>query len=148
MAGLLSAAGLSFRLRSALDKQQEPLAAGEVLLVDTVGELLNLYAVSDLVFVGGSLVPTGGHNLLEPAALGVPVLFGPHMDNFREITALVLGFGAGIQVRDGDELKERLVALLDDAPTRQRMGESGARLIEENSGSAAKHLGVIEQFAK
>lgn len=94
VAGLLAAAGISYRFRSALHENEGALAAGEVLLVDTVGELLNLYAVSDLVFVGGSLVPTGGHNVLEPAALSVPVIFGPHMDNFREISALVLAGGA------------------------------------------------------
>lgn len=146
VAGLLAAAGGSYRLRSALHENEGALAAGEVLLVDTVGELLNLYAVSDVVYVGGSLVPTGGHNVLEPAALSVPVIFGPHMDNFREISALVLSGGAGIQVADGDELAEQLQALLKDSDRRRQMGTRGAKLIGENSGSADLHCTVIERF--
>ncbi len=146
VAGLLAGAGLSFALRSVLAGRQQRFAAGEVLLVDTVGELLKLYAVSDVVFVGGSLVPTGGHNVLEPASLRVPVLFGPHMNNFREIAALVLSSGAGIQMRDGEELTALLGSLLDDPAKRRTMGEAGARLLEENSGSTARHLAIIERF--
>ncbi|GAB7027906.1 3-deoxy-D-manno-octulosonic acid transferase [Geotalea toluenoxydans] len=148
VAGLLAAAGISYRFRSALHENEGALAAGEVLLVDTVGELLNLYAVSDLVFVGGSLVPTGGHNVLEPAALSVPVIFGPHMDNFREISALVLAGGAGIRVADGDELAAQLQALLKDSGRRRQMGACGAMLIAENSGSADLHCTVIERFIR
>ncbi|ACM20460.1 CMP-3-deoxy-D-manno-octulosonate--lipid A tetraacyldisaccharide 3-deoxy-D-manno-octulosonate transferase [Geotalea daltonii FRC-32] len=145
VAGLLAAAGISYRFRSALHENEGALAAGEVLLVDTIGELLNLYAVSDVVFVGGSLVPTGGHNVLEPAALSVPVIFGPHMDNFREISALVLAGRAGIRVADGDELAAQLQALLKDNDRRRQMGTCGAKLIAENSGSADLHCAVIQE---
>lgn len=144
VAALLAAAGLPFGLRSSLE-DKECFAPGEVLLVDTVGELINLYAISDVVFVGGSLVATGGHNVLEPAALSVPVLFGPCMDNFREISALVLAAGAGIQVSDGADLADRLIFLLDDGAARTAMGARGAQLIEDNSGSAQRHLRVVEQ---
>jgi 3-deoxy-D-manno-octulosonic-acid transferase len=146
VAGLLAGAGLSCTLRSTLAGRSRQFAAGEVLLVDTVGELLNLYAVSDVVFVGGSLVPTGGHNVLEPAALRVPVIFGPHMDNFREIAALVLASRAGIRAADGEELAVLTCALLDDDKKRLEMGANGARLIEENSGSTTRHLAVIARF--
>ncbi len=97
VAALLEQSGLTFRLRSQLASQPEEFSCGQVLLVDTVGELMQFYALSDLVFMGGSLVPTGGHNLLEPASVGVPSVFGPHMTNFREITALVLSFEAGFR---------------------------------------------------
>ena len=134
---------MPFTLRSQLAGRSESFRTGEVLLVDSVGELLRLYAVSDVVFVGGSLVPTGGHNILEPASLRVPVLFGPHMSNFREAAALVLSYGCGMQVQDGEELATVLDALLMDSERRRAMGESGTRLMEENSGSTLLHLDAI-----
>ena len=146
VAELLGRAGCPFTRRSALDARHEPFASGEVLLLDTVGELLNVYAVSDLVFVGGSLVPNGGHNVLEPAALRVPVLFGPHMNNFKEIAALLTEFGAGVQVADGRELTAMLGSLLDDEAKRLEMGNNGARLLAENSGSTERHMAIIERF--
>ena len=101
VAGLLEKGGVPFLRRTALATADNPLfSGGAVLLVDTVGELMDIYALSDLAFVGGSLVATGGHNLLEPASVGVPSIFGPHMANFREIAALVLKYRAGIQVDD------------------------------------------------
>ncbi|HEX9022480.1 MAG TPA: 3-deoxy-D-manno-octulosonic acid transferase, partial [Geobacteraceae bacterium] len=84
VAGIIENFGMKYTLRSALDRRTEEFRPGEVLLVDTVGELMRFYAIADQVFVGGSLVATGGHNILEPASLGVSVLFGPHMHNFRE----------------------------------------------------------------
>jgi 3-deoxy-D-manno-octulosonic-acid transferase len=147
VAELLRREGMRFTLRSQLDKREAPFASGEVLLVDTIGELMKLYALAAVVFVGGSLVPTGGHNVLEPASLGVPVLFGPHMGNFREIAALILGCSGGVQVGSGAELTATLVTLLDDSPRRDAMGRSGARLLEENSGSTERHLAVIARFA-
>jgi 3-deoxy-D-manno-octulosonic-acid transferase len=119
-----------------------------VLLVDGVGELMSFYALSDLVFVGGSLVPTGGHNILEPASLGIPVLFGPYMNNFREITALVLEAEAGIQVRDGGELLPVVKGLLDDADRRSALGDNGLRLMERLGGSTARHMDVIDRVLR
>ncbi|WP_306533211.1 3-deoxy-D-manno-octulosonic acid transferase [Geobacter sp.] len=140
---LLEGKGIPFVRRSALDGAQE-LEAGSVLLVDTIGELMNLYALSDVVFVGGSLVPVGGHNLLEPSSVGVPVLFGPHMHNFREITTLVLAAGAGEQVEDRTGLEAALRRLLEDESARRAMGENGSRLMAEQGGAAARHLEIIE----
>ena len=105
VAELLRREGIPCTLRSGLDKRQSLFRSGEVLLVDTIGELMRFYTISDLVFVGGSMVPVGGHNILEPASLSKPVLFGPHMSNFREITAMILKFGGGVQVADGRELE-------------------------------------------
>lgn len=142
---ILEGRGLSFVRRSGLDGAPAP-SAGGVLLVDTIGELMNLYALSDVVFVGGSLVPVGGHNLLEPASVGAPVLFGPHMHNFREIAALMLAAGAGEQVNDRHGLEAALGRLLADEVARLAMGESGARLMAEQGGAAARHLEIIGRF--
>lgn len=146
VAGLLEKAGLAYIRRSRLEADSTLLVAGEVLLVDTIGELMRLYAVSDLVFVGGSLVPVGGHNLLEPASLGVPVVFGPYMENFREISRLVLAGEAGVQVTGGKTFGAAMATLLQDAAGRRAMGERGRRVVEENGGATERHLAVIDRL--
>src|SRR5262249_59512776 len=83
----------------------------DVILLDTVGELAALYAVADVIFVGGSLVPVGGHNVIEPALHAKPVVFGPHMGNFRDAAALLLRAGAGIQLGSAAELAPTLRTL-------------------------------------
>lgn len=148
VAGLIARHGLSYRLRSSLGEQGETLSEGEVLLVDTVGDLLALYAVSDLVFVGGSLVPVGGHNLLEPASLGVPSLFGPHMTNFREIAAMSIASGSARQVADAEGLAREATALFLDAEGRRLMGENGRRLIAEQGGATVLNMAVIDRLLR
>jgi 3-deoxy-D-manno-octulosonic-acid transferase len=143
LAELLVREGVTFTLRSQLTSRTDDFCAGEVLLVDTVGELVRLYAASDLVFVGGSLVPTGGHNILEPASLRIPVLFGPHMSNFREAASLLLACGGGMEVANGEELATVIADLLKNDSKRSAMGESSARLMDENSGSVQLHLRVV-----
>jgi 3-deoxy-D-manno-octulosonic-acid transferase len=143
VAELLGRFGIPFARRSSLDERTATFAAGEALLVDTVGELMDLYSVSDLVFVGGSLVPVGGHNILEPASLAVPVLFGPHMNNFREIASRMLGCGGGRRVDDAAMLKEAIRHLLDDEAGRREMGENGVNLLREHSGSTERHMEII-----
>lgn len=145
---LLKRQGIPFSLRSALESRDEDFRGGEVLLVDRVGELMKIYSLSDLVFVGGSLVPTGGHNVLEPASLGVPVVFGPHMSNFREIAAMVLVSGGGIQVQDGTELTSVLTGLLADEGRRISMGHQGLAIMDENRGSTDRHMEVIASLVK
>ena len=145
---ILRSSGLPFTLRSMLDSRDGPFRAGEVLLVDAVGEMMGFYAISDLVFVGGSFVPIGGHNILEPASLGVPVLFGPHMHNFRESAALVLAYGGGFQVKDGEELTAVLQLLLDDPEKRLATGQNGMRLLLENSGATKMQMEVIRKLVK
>jgi 3-deoxy-D-manno-octulosonic-acid transferase len=148
VAALLKREQVACTLRSGLNGRTSLLSPGEVLLVDTVGELTKFYAVSDIVFVGGSLVPTGGHNILEPASFRVPVIFGPHMSNFREAAEFILACGGGLRIEDGDELAAVLARLLDDPAKRCAMGENGARLLEENSGSTGLHVKVVERFLK
>jgi 3-deoxy-D-manno-octulosonic-acid transferase len=115
-------------------------AQTQVLLGDTMGELLFLYALADIAFVGGSLVATGGHNPLEPAALALPVLMGPHVFNFLEISAMLREAGALQQVDDADGLAgavRRLVELPQDA---QRMGEAGRAVMRANQGALQRLL--------
>lgn len=146
VAGMIADHGLSCRLRSALSGDEELFSPGEVLLVDTVGELLSIYAMSEVVFVGGSLVPVGGHNLLEPASVGKPALFGPHMGNFREIAALTASYGAARQVSGGEDLAAALHELMADEGLRTAMGENGLRLVMEQGGATVLNMGVIKKL--
>jgi 3-deoxy-D-manno-octulosonic-acid transferase len=145
VASLLQRSGISFRRRTSLTGSEE-FQRGEVLLVDTVGEMMNLYAISDVAFVGGSLVPTGGHNLLEPASLGVPSVFGPHMSNFREIAELVLQYGAGVQVDSPEGLAETCRTLISSAELRRVLGLNGLKLMRDNGGATERHLEIIGRY--
>jgi 3-deoxy-D-manno-octulosonic-acid transferase len=115
-----------------------------VLLVDTLGELMSFYAAADVAFVGGSLVPIGGHNLLEPASLGVPILVGPDNSSGAEIARLLIARGAAEVVSDAATLAERLDALLAQPALRQRMGAAGREAVEDNRGALDKLLELIE----
>jgi 3-deoxy-D-manno-octulosonic-acid transferase len=115
-----------------------------VLLVDTVGELAALYASADVAFVGGSLAAIGGHNLLEPAALGLPVLTGPSFFNSKEIAQLLLDRGAALQVDNAQDLAAVLTRLLDDPKERQRIGNIGKEIVAANRGSVERLLALIE----
>ncbi|WP_224984997.1 3-deoxy-D-manno-octulosonic acid transferase [Geomonas agri] len=140
---LVKKEGFPFRFRSAL-KDSERLVAGGILLLDTVGELAGLYRACDLVFVGGSLVPTGGHNPLEPAACMVPVLFGPHMENFREIEGLFLKHGGPeVQVADAQGLTTALLRLAADPSGREEAGRRAAGILLESAGATERHLDVM-----
>jgi len=141
VADLLSRRGVRFERRSSGNAVRPDC---EVLLVDTVGELAALYASVDVAFVGGSLVPVGGHNLLEPAALGVPVITGPYQSSGKEIAQLLLQEGAALQVADAPQLTEALRQLFADAARRSRMGASGRHVVDVNRGSVARLLEFIE----
>jgi 3-deoxy-D-manno-octulosonic-acid transferase len=141
VAQLLRSRGLRFTRRSA---GGAPDAATQVVLVDTVGELAALYASADVAFVGGSLVPIGGHNLLEPAALGLPVLTGPYYSNSRDIARLLLDRGAALEVADARALERALARLLADPEERRRRGASGRDIVEANRGSVARLLALME----
>ncbi len=146
VAELLLARGVSFVLRSELDDYPRDLASGMVLLVDSMGEMVRFYSASDVVFVGGSLVPVGGHNILEAARVGKPVLFGPHMENSRDIVKLILAAGAGEQVAGVDELAQRVQFLLSNSAFRTQMGQRGARVLEQHSGATRRTLEIIGRF--
>jgi 3-deoxy-D-manno-octulosonic-acid transferase len=145
VAELLARRGVRFARRSS--GSAVPAADGsEVLLVDTVGELALLYASADVAFVGGSLVPIGGHNLLEPAALGLPVLTGPFQFNSREIAMLLLRRGAVLEVSDARDLAAALRRLFDDPTERQRIGAIGREIVASNRGSVARLLALMEPW--
>ncbi len=146
VAELLSSAGIPFALRSELEHARDLPEHCQVLLVDTVGELKDFYAIAEVVFVGGSLVPTGGHNILEPSCLGKPVLFGPHMFNFQEISQLVLDAGGGYMVADIRELRQLLEQLRHDRNLRQKMGQAGQQLISRNVGATKLTMTKIEEL--
>jgi 3-deoxy-D-manno-octulosonic-acid transferase len=141
VADLIGRRGLRFERRST----GNPLRAdSQVLLVDTVGELSMLYGAVDVAFVGGSLVPIGGHNLLEPAAMGLPVLTGPYQSNAREIARQLLLEGGALQVDDAQQLARVLKELFADAERRVRVGARGRRVIEVNRGSVARLMEWLE----
>ncbi|WAE52195.1 lipid IV(A) 3-deoxy-D-manno-octulosonic acid transferase [Stutzerimonas frequens] len=119
----------------------EAVGAGtQVLVGDTMGELLFLYALADVAFVGGSLVPNGGHNLLEPAALGKPVLSGPHLFNFLEISAQLRDAGALREVQDAGQLADAVGELWRDPAVAQRMRDAGLGVIKANQGALQRLL--------
>ncbi len=119
------------------------IAEAEILLLDSLGELLDFYAGSDVAFVGGSLVPIGGHNLLEPAALGLPILTGPNTSNSAEVARLLIERGAAEVIRNPQELADKVAALLADPATRARMGEQGRAFVDANKGALQKLLGLV-----
>ncbi|HSE44075.1 MAG TPA: 3-deoxy-D-manno-octulosonic acid transferase [Gemmatimonadales bacterium] len=146
VAALLEGAGLPYRRRSSLDGWNGEFAPGEVLLVDGVGELMDLYGLSDFCFVGGSLVELGGHNLLEPASRGIPSVYGPHMNNFREVAALVARYRAGIQVESPGALTAVCLNLIQDTELRSTLGENALSMMRDSGGATANHLDVIERY--
>jgi 3-deoxy-D-manno-octulosonic-acid transferase len=130
--------------RSDLPVDAEPRA--EVVVLDTIGELAQLYQIATAVFVGGSLVDIGGHNILEPAVFGKPIVFGSHMHNFKEIADAFIAHDAAIQVQNERDLEEALLALLTDPVRRARLGAAARALVESNRGAKDKSLAVIAQL--
>ncbi len=137
---LLRERGFAYRLRSQTESQAVSQQSGEVLLVDTLGEVIDCYSISDLVFVGGSLVKVGGHNMLEASLVSKPVLFGAHTHNFKVISAKMIRAGAGIRVADKNDLYEQCRLLLSEPSRARIMGQAGQALIVENSGSSERTM--------
>lgn len=119
-------------------------ATTEVLLGDTMGELPLFYAASDVAFVGGTLVPVGGHNLLEPGALGLPVITGPHLFNTQDIADLFADSGASQIVHNGNELAQAALPLLMDEDLAQAIGQKGKQIVESNRGALQRLLVLLE----
>ncbi|HHM06098.1 MAG TPA: 3-deoxy-D-manno-octulosonic acid transferase [Gammaproteobacteria bacterium] len=118
----------------------------QVFLGDTMGELPMMYAASDVAFVGGSLVPTGGHNVLEPAALGVPVVVGPHIFNFAAISDALIAAGAAVRVMDAGELAGAVHTFLVDPDARRSAGARGAAWVANNRGALRRVQDIVEAF--
>lgn len=130
------------RLRSALPASGRPLSCSCVV-VDALGELALLYRVASIAFVGGSLVPAGGHTPIEPAACGVPILFGRHMDHAREVAAGLLDAQAAIEVGGPADLRRQVLALSEDAARRARLGRNARALVEAHRGAARRTVEAL-----
>lgn len=117
----------------------------DIYLVDTMGELKMLYAASDVAFVGGSMVPKGGHNILEASAVGVPVMFGPYMGNFKEIALGVLRHNAAIQCQNKDELVNAILTLYEQPTYREELAEKGIEFIRRNQGAIARICAMLDR---
>jgi len=146
----VAAMGLPVTRKTALAAGGERGADGEnsrpVVVADTIGELRDIYRAATVVFVGGSLVPHGGQNILEPAALGKPVLFGPHVQNFRvEAEALEAG-GGGVMVADAAGLAREIGRLLGDAESREEMGRRGREVVGERRGAAGRSAEIVREM--
>lgn len=127
-------------------QQQTVTAETQVYLCDTLGEMLLFYAAADLAFVAGSLQPIGGHNLLEPAALNIPIITGPHLDNFAEIAELLREAGGMKEIQQAAELAPLLITLLQDPSARETMTSAAHRVVESNRGALAKQLELAESL--
>jgi 3-deoxy-D-manno-octulosonic-acid transferase len=139
--------------RSAIDLNSPTVTNGapifpsdvSVLLLDTIGELAAIYGLADAVYVGGSMVEAGGHNILEPAGFGKPPLFGVHMENFQELANNFLARGAARQVTNPEDLGVAWIELLEDSARRKKMGEAARAVVEENRGATARTIGHITE---
>jgi len=142
--GLARAEGLKVIRRTELQVDSAPPA--DVVILDTIGELAYLFQVATAVFVGGSLVDHGGHNILEPAVHGKPIVFGPHMSNFAEIAAAFLDGGAAVQVASAAELSQVWVRLVGDPAECARLGAAARALVESNRGAKPQTLAVVSEL--
>jgi len=136
---IVSGLGLSGLEISKLSSQRSFGAANPVFILDTVGELANFYTAADIVFVGGSLVKKGGQNILEPAACGKPVVFGPHMFNFRDIAEMFLKNNAAIMVKDSGSLLTAVARVLKDGSLAAQLSANAASVIPKNQGATQKN---------
>jgi 3-deoxy-D-manno-octulosonic-acid transferase len=144
VARLLASRGQTFVRRTALAPTDpacaEQLSSCEILLLDSIGELAGVFALADLVLMGGSMVPTGGHNLLEPAFWSKPILFGPHMENFRDVSALLLEGKAAVQVHNASELAAAACDLLSDPKRARLLGKAAKEILVRESGATERIL--------
>jgi 3-deoxy-D-manno-octulosonic-acid transferase len=134
---LIRTMGFSCGLRSRIQVR------ADVLLLDTIGELASVFKYASVVFMGGTLVPRGGHNILEPAAFAKPIVFGPHMENFREIRSQFLEADAAVEVNNLAELVDAVDHLLSDIPAATALGERALRVVEQNTGATERVLAYL-----
>ena len=127
-------------------KMEEKSNHHDIILLDTIGELSKFYSIGTIIFVGGSLVSTGGHNVLEPVAYKKAVIFGPYMDNFSEISRCLRESGGGLQVNNRKEFLSQAEMLLKNDAERDKLGEKAFAVIAHNQGAINKAMEVIERF--
>jgi 3-deoxy-D-manno-octulosonic-acid transferase len=146
VAALLKDSGVAWVRRSAWrakpEKLLQPVNPGEIVLLDTIGELASVYSLAAVAFVGGSLVPAGGHNPLEPAQFGVPIVMGPHFANFRAITEDLLAHQA-VRIADERELAATLIELLEDGSAAEAMGERARQIFLSKAGATSRTVDAL-----
>ena len=142
VAGVMDERGLDYIVRSKMKGGEQ----APVVLLDTLGELSSCYKYADLVFIGGSLVPMGGQNMLEPALHGKPVLFGPHIENFRDASAVLIRGGGAVMVKDLEDLINQADRLLSDDGLRRQTGERARDAALLNRGATAKTVDMLAAF--
>lgn len=142
---MLHAQGMAVQRRSAVRKNGGVSGSGpRAVILDTRGELASVYREAAVAFVGGTLVPIGGHNLLEPAVWAKPVLFGPYTDNCAEVAGLLTQGGAGIRVTDAETLARQVIRVLNNPADSTRMGQLAQQVIRQNQGALERTLEAIE----
>jgi 3-deoxy-D-manno-octulosonic-acid transferase len=137
--------GFSCQLRSDLNRQPRQ---AQVVVIDTMGELFDLYSIASVVFCGASLVPLGGQNVLEPAAWAKPVLFGPFMDDFAEAGDVLIQSGGARQVTDADDLARRVTELLANPGLAAAMGSKARQAVRRRQGAARRHAAAIRELVE
>jgi len=137
------AAGLRTELYSEAESCSEQ---AQCFVIDTIGKLMTYYACGDVAFVGGSMGEQGGHNALEPAALGKPVLLGPNMDNAKEIAAQLIQCNAALRVTNQQDFRETTEKILTDSALRDSMGKAGQELVEKNRGALDLTLEAVKKL--
>jgi 3-deoxy-D-manno-octulosonic-acid transferase len=143
VAQLASSLGWKVVRRTALDA---PPREADVMILDTIGELASVYSRADMVFVGGSLATWGGHNLVEPAIVGKPIVFGPHMSNFKEMARMFNEADAAIQVGSREKLTETLKELMRDPDRRASLGKNASELVRSNRGAGQKTVEIAHRL--
>ncbi|MFW6269095.1 MAG: glycosyltransferase N-terminal domain-containing protein [Bacillota bacterium] len=146
IARIFNQQGINTVLRTEIEQRNPEKES--VILVNTIGELAALYGIGDLIFVGGSLIDRGGHNILEPAAQGKPVFFGPSMYNFKQDTKFLLKHEIGIQVKNIDQLTDKMRYFLKHPRQLKQKGKKAEKIIENNQGSAAASIELIANLLK
>lgn len=142
---ILKRYNISF-IRKTMIKKEEASSKYSVILLDTIGELSSFYSIASVVFVGGSLVPVGGHNILEPALYKKPILFGQHMHNFKEIAEGFKNKKAAIEITNSDEMAREIINILSNPDIGKELGERGFSVIVENRGALEKSVKLINKF--
>ncbi len=135
---------LEFIRRTTIEGNGNPKLPG-IILLDSIGELSGLFSLATVAFIGGSLVPTGGHNILEPAYWSKPILFGPHMDNFP-IAQEFLSSGAALEVTGAEEIAQAVTDLLTDIARSREMGQKAKSIVDKNTGAVKKAIEIIRRY--
>jgi 3-deoxy-D-manno-octulosonic-acid transferase len=149
VAALLQNSGLVWSKRSDWEGKSAstipPLKPGQIILLDTIGELASVYSIAAVAFVGGSLIQAGGHNPLEPAQFGVPIVMGPHYANFRAITDDLRAHNA-IRIASKEELADSIAALLSNQSDAQALGERARQVFDQQAGATARSIEALQEI--